>query len=156
MREQLSGLGALPLAGRDLRVGARRVVWLPVVAMLAAVAAATLGLVPPSVAFMTAVALLLLGGALRLDEAYEAVSWPVIVLLGTLIPVSGAMQTSGGTDLLAGLLGQVTQGLAPILALGLVMLATMPGRCAAPPAPASTRSRRPRARSASRSSRPTG
>ncbi|MFO1067119.1 MAG: SLC13 family permease [Geminicoccaceae bacterium] len=80
---------------------------------------------PPSVAFMAAVAALLLGGALRLDEAYESVTWPVIVLLGALIPVSGAMQTSGGTDLLAGLLGQATEGLAPILALGLVMLATM-------------------------------
>ena len=36
-----------------------------------------------------------------LRELYEAVDWPVIVLLGALIPVGGALETTGATDVLA-------------------------------------------------------
>lgn len=125
MPEQLSSLGLLPLASRDLRIGETPMVWLPIIAMALAVAATSLDLVPPSIAFMGAVALLLVGGALRPDEAYGAVAWPVIVLLGALIPVSNALQTTGTTELLAGLLTALTSGLAPWLALALVMLVTM-------------------------------
>ena len=125
MRDQLATLGVLPLAGRELRIGERRLVWLPAAVMAAAVLLASVEVVPPAIAFMGAVAVLLLTGAVRLDEGYAAVSWPVIVLLGALIPVSGALETTGGTELVASLLTRATQGVAPILALGLVMLATM-------------------------------
>jgi di/tricarboxylate transporter len=123
--DQLANLGLLPLAGRDLRIGQPRLVWLPVIVMAIAVGVAALEVLPSSITFLAAVAVLLLSGALRLDEGYEAVSWPVIVLLAALIPVSGALQTTGGTDLVAGWLGQATQGLSPVMALGLVLLATM-------------------------------
>ncbi len=125
MREQLATLGVLPLAARELRIGERRLVWLPAALMAAAVLLASFEVLPPAIAFMGAVAMLLLSGAVRLDEGYAAVSWPVIVLLGALIPVSGALETSGGTELVASLLTQATQGVAPVMALGLVMLATM-------------------------------
>lgn len=125
MREQLATLGVLPLAARDLRIGERRLVWLPAALMAAAVLLASFEVLPPAIAFMGAVAMLLLSGAVRLDEGYAAVSWPVIVLLGALIPVSGALETSGGTELVASLLTRATQGVAPVMALGLVMLATM-------------------------------
>lgn len=125
MREQLATLGVLPLAARELRIGERRLVWLPAALMAAAVLLASFEVLPPAIAFMGAVAMLLLTGAVRLDEGYAAVSWPVIVLLGALIPVSGALETSGGTELVASLLTQATQGVAPVMALGLVMLATM-------------------------------
>jgi di/tricarboxylate transporter len=125
MRDQLATLGVLPLAGRELRIGERRLVWLTAALMAAAVLLASLEVLPPAIAFMGAVAGLLLTGAVRLDEGYSAVSWPVIVLLGALIPVSGALETSGGTALIASLLTQATLGVDPILALAMVMLATM-------------------------------
>jgi di/tricarboxylate transporter len=125
MRDQLVTLGLLPLVGRDLRIGEPRLVWLPAALMAAAVLLASLEVIPPAIAFMGAVAALLLSGAIRLDEGYSAVSWPVIVLLGALIPVSGALETSGGSGLVASLLTDVSSGLAPMLTLGLVLLATM-------------------------------
>ena len=36
-----------------------------------------------------------------LRTIYEAIDWPVIVLLGALIPVAGAMETTGAADLIA-------------------------------------------------------
>jgi di/tricarboxylate transporter len=56
---------------------------------------------------------------------YEAVDWPVIVLLGALIPVAGAMESTGAADLIAqGLLGTFAQGNA-ILALTVILVVTM-------------------------------
>ncbi len=45
---------------------------------------------------------MLLTKALTLREAYEAVEWPILIMLGALIPVSEAVRTTGGTDLIAG------------------------------------------------------
>jgi di/tricarboxylate transporter len=60
-----------------------------------------------------------------LREAYQAIDWPVIVLLGALIPVAGVMETTGSADLIARfLLDNVAQGNA-IVALALVLVVTM-------------------------------
>ena len=36
--------------------------------------------------------------ALPLREAYDAVEWPILVMLGALIPVSDSLRTTGATD----------------------------------------------------------
>jgi len=62
---------------------------------------------------------------LPLRSVYEAVDWPVIVLLGALLPVAGAMQNTGAADLIARLLLEnVAQGNA-LVGLAVVMLTTM-------------------------------
>ncbi|WP_292036387.1 MULTISPECIES: hypothetical protein [unclassified Brevundimonas] len=50
---------------------------------------------------------------------------PGVVLIAALIPVSDAIQTTGGSDLVAGLLRTVFGGMPGILAVGGVMLASM-------------------------------
>ena len=57
---------------------------------------------PVAIAFFGAAVAMLLIRALTLREAYEAVEWPILILLGALIPVSEALRTTGGTDLIAG------------------------------------------------------
>ena len=76
-----------------------------------------------AIAFFGA-AVLLLFGALTLREAYEAIEWPILVLLGALIPVSEAIRTTGGTDLIAGWLSHGAT-LPPLGALALIMVAAM-------------------------------
>ena len=61
-----------------------------------------LGVVPVAIAFFGAAVAILLIRALTLREAYEVVEWPLLVMLGALIPVSDALRTTGGTDLIAG------------------------------------------------------
>ncbi|MBT8064666.1 MAG: anion permease, partial [Gammaproteobacteria bacterium] len=56
---------------------------------------------------------------------YQAVDWPVIVLLAALIPVAGAMASTGTADFLAqNLLDRVAAG-SPVIALGLILVVTM-------------------------------
>jgi len=62
---------------------------------------------------------------LTLKEAYEAIEWPVLILLGALIPVSEALQATGATGLVAGWLSVAAQPLPPLGALGLMLVAAM-------------------------------
>jgi di/tricarboxylate transporter len=56
---------------------------------------------------------------------YDAIDWPVIVLLACLIPVAVAMESTGAADLLArSLLEGIAQG-RPVIALTLILVVTM-------------------------------
>jgi di/tricarboxylate transporter len=68
---------------------------------------------------------LLLTKSLSLREAYEHIEWPVLVLLGALIPVSEAVRSTGVSDLIAERLSAVASALPPMGALALVMVAAM-------------------------------
>jgi di/tricarboxylate transporter len=69
--------------------------------------------------------LLILFGALPIRDAYEAVEWPILVMLGALIPVSEAIRTTGATDLMASWLSGVAAGLPAWGALAIIMVAAM-------------------------------
>ncbi|WP_372623614.1 SLC13 family permease [Falsiroseomonas sp.] len=117
--------GCVPLAGRALRIPQARQAWTAAGIMAAAIAAAASGLTSSAVAFAGGV---LAAMALRIVPprgVYQAVDWTVIVLLGALIPVAGAMETTGAAALLAGLLLEHLAGGNVLLALALVMMVTM-------------------------------
>jgi di/tricarboxylate transporter len=102
LQQALSTMMCLPLADRGLRVPRQRPIHVPLAVFGAAIAATALGLVPVQIAFVTVVATLVLFGTLSLREVYESVEWPVILLLGALIPIGEALQSTGGTALIAG------------------------------------------------------
>lgn len=117
--------GCVPLAERELRIPSRRKAWLAVAIMSFSVGTAAFGLLPAAISFALGV---LASMALRTvppRSVYEAVDWPVVVLLAALIPVAGAMQTTGTADLIARvLLDNVAQGHA-VVALALILVVTM-------------------------------
>ena len=123
--EFASDTGCVPLAERELQIPNKRKALQATAIMLLSVVVAATGLLPASVAFMAGALLTLLVRALPLRALYEAVDWPVIVLLGALFPLANAMQSTGTADLMArGLMSSVAQGNA-IVALLLVLLVTM-------------------------------
>jgi di/tricarboxylate transporter len=123
--DKLKELGCLPLAGRDIRLGSARQRLIPVVVLGGAMVLTALGVLPVATAFFTAAVLMILFGALSLREAYDAIDWPILVMLGALIPVSEAMRTTGGADLIAGWLSQLASTLPAYGALALIMLAAL-------------------------------
>lgn len=117
--------GCVPLAERALRIPNGKEALMALGVMAAAVGAAAFGLFPAAIAFAGGVLAVM---ALRLvppRTVYSAVDWPVIVLLAALIPVAGAMATTGAADLVATfLLDWFAQGNA-IVALALILIVTM-------------------------------
>lgn len=124
MPETLGELHLLPLAERDLRIG-RQGSLLPLAVLAAAMILVAFQLVPVAVAFFGAAVLLLLARSLSLREAYDVVEWPILVMLGALIPVSDALRTTGGTDLIAARLSDTAMALPAYGALLLLMAAAM-------------------------------
>ena len=120
-----SSQGCVPLAQRDIQIPDRRRAVLASVVMAAAIAGAAFGLVPAAISFVAGVLVFLAASVVPPRQVYDAVDWPVIVLLAALIPVAGVMATTGTADLLAaGLLDTLAQG-HPVVALTLILVVTM-------------------------------
>jgi di/tricarboxylate transporter len=124
MPETLGELHCLPLAERDLRIG-RKASLLPILVLAAAMGLVAFNVVPVGIAFFGAAVVLLLARSLTLSEAYDAIEWPILIMLGALIPVSDALRTTGGTDLIAAGLSQAATSLPAWGALALLLAAAM-------------------------------
>ena len=118
-------LGLLPLADRGHSIIQRDKAWIAVAAFAAAIAAASFGLVYLPVALGCVVALYALLNIVPLRDVYNSVEWPVIVLLGSMIPIGGALQSTGGTELIAGGIVDVSAGFSPVVVLTLLVIVTM-------------------------------
>ncbi|MFV0512144.1 MAG: SLC13 family permease [Jhaorihella sp.] len=118
-------LGCLPLAQRGLSVTANEKVWLAMGIFGAAVAAASFGLIYLPVALGLVVVGYVLARILPASEIYNHVEWPVVVLLGSMIPLGAALDSSGGTALIAGALVGLTQGFPAWAVLTVLMAVTM-------------------------------
>jgi len=103
-------LGCLPLATRGLSVTANDKTWLAIGLFGAAVLAASVGLLYLPVALGLVVVAYVLTGILPIAELYDHIEWPVVVLLGSMIPLGAALEASGGTQLIAGGLVTLTEG----------------------------------------------
>jgi di/tricarboxylate transporter len=118
-------LGCLPLADRGLAVTDHRKVWLAIGLFGAAVVAASVGLLALPVALGLVVVGYVVTGILPLAEIYDSIEWPVVVLLGAMIPLGAALDASGGTVLIAGSLLDLTAGLPGWAVLTVLMVVTM-------------------------------
>lgn len=123
--EVVDWIGGLPLAERGLSVTQDTKTWLAIGVFAAAVAAASFGLVYLPVALGLVVVAFVLSGILPIKEVYDHIEWPVVVLLGSMIPLGAALETSGGTELIASALIGLTNGLPAWAILTVLMVVTM-------------------------------
>ena len=118
-------LGCLPLADRGLAVTENNKVWLAIGIFAGAVIAASLGLIYLPVALGLVVIAYVLTRIVPLSELYTHIEWPVVVLLGSMIPLGAALKTSGGTELISGALLGWTAGMPAWAVLTVLMIVTM-------------------------------
>lgn len=125
MPDVLGELRCLPLAGRNLRLGSRGRSFLPLAVLGIAMALVAVHVVTVEVGFFAAAVVLLLVRSLTLREAYESIDWPILIMLGALIPVSDALRTTGATELIAALLSAMAGRFSSFGALALIMVTAM-------------------------------
>ncbi len=125
IREFAADSGCVPLAARALRIPNTRRAITATVILAAAITGAGFGLLPAAVSFAAGVLAALALRVIPLRSVYDAIDWPVIVLLGAMIPVAGVMATTGTGDLIARLLlDHVAQGSA-VVSLVVILVVTM-------------------------------
>ena len=118
-------LGCLPLAERGLQVTQRKKAGLAVAIFGGAVLLASIGVLYLTVALGIAVVLMILTGIMPLRQLYQSVEWPVIVLLGSMIPIGIALEASGGTALIASGIVNTASSLSPAAVMVILMIVTM-------------------------------
>ncbi len=123
--EVVNRLGLLPLAGRGLQVGKRSQAGICVGIFAVAIAAAAMGVLALPIALACAAAVVVLLGIVPLRDVYHSIDWSVIVLLGAMIPIGAALESTGGTQLIAGALVDLSAGLPAVVVLVLLMVVTM-------------------------------
>ena len=62
---------------------------------------------------------------MSIRDVYESIEWPVIVLLGGMIPVGQALADTGATSLIAGVILQYASLLTPEMLLAALIVVTM-------------------------------
>ena len=121
----LGELQILPVAQRDIALGRSKRGWLPALVLLVAMSLVALGQAPVAIAFFGAAVVLLVLRVLTIEEAYQTMEWHVLILLAALIPVSEAVRSTGGTDLVAGWLEPWLHAVPPSAALAIIMVIAM-------------------------------
>ncbi len=123
--DNISSLDLLPLAERNVTVGVYSKVGLALLIFGSAIALSMFGILPITLAFVGAVLAYVFTGILPVREIYRQIDWPIIVLLGAMIPVSNALQTTGSTQLIADAMVSMTHSLPTWFILALIMVITM-------------------------------
>ncbi|MEP7140719.1 MAG: SLC13 family permease [Caldimonas sp.] len=118
-------LGLLPLADRQLTLGQAKSGLVPIGLLVVALVLVGLKLLDVEVAFFGAAVLTVLTKQVSLKDTYNAIEWPVIVMLGCLIPVGEALKDTGATGIVADLLSLGAQHLPGYATLGLILLVSM-------------------------------
>lgn len=118
-------LGVLPLKERGLNVTQHKQAGLAVALFGAAIALASFGLLQLAVALAVVVILYVLLKIVPISSVYEQIEWPVIVLLGSMIPLGSALEASGGTELIANGIISLTAGYSAPVVLTVLMVVTM-------------------------------
>jgi di/tricarboxylate transporter len=125
LSKAMTELGALPLADRSVQLGARRPLVLPALILTAAMVMLALHLLPVAIAFAGAALLMVLTRSISMREAYASLDGTVLVLIAALVPVSEALQKTGGADLIAASLSGLMLHAPPLAVLALMMIAAM-------------------------------
>jgi di/tricarboxylate transporter len=125
LQSSLNSLGCLPLASRGLSITTPRNVLLASAIFAITLATIAFGLVPAATALVTGALVMILVGLIPLGGIYESIDMPVIVLVAAMLPVGQALETSGGSQLIAEALLGLGQSLPPAGTLALLMVAVM-------------------------------
>jgi di/tricarboxylate transporter len=123
--DTIAALGCLPLAERQLKLGRPRQLALPLAILAAAMVASGLELVPAAVAFVAAALAITLLRLLPVAEIYAAIEWPILIMIGAMIPVGEAVAKTGTADLIANGLSHLAAVLPPYGILAVILAVSM-------------------------------
>ena len=115
----------LTLERKDLQIPQRKKSWMAVLSFLVAIIASSLGYINLPIALSLVVVFYIAANVIPTIEVYRSVSWPVIVLLGAMIPIGEALQSSGGAETISNSLLYIASGASPVVILTMMLLITM-------------------------------
>lgn len=121
----ITNLGLVPLASGDLNLGRPRRIYLALAIFSVGILAAAFNVLPIAVAIMAVAVVMLMTGLIPVKDLYTSIDWPIIILLGAMIPVGMAFDQVGGTTLVANLILGSGPMMTPHLTVLVIMVVSM-------------------------------
>lgn len=121
-------LSCLPLAERSVNIDTkikRTDQYLPLTLFLIGIILTTAGIFPVQISFFAVAVILVLFKFMTPREFYDAIEWPTVLLLATLLPLGGAFQKSGASTTIAGILTGLSSILPPSITIAILMVIAM-------------------------------
>jgi len=115
----------LTLERRDLQIPHRKKASLAISSFLIAIIASSLGYIDLTIALSLVVIFYIAANVIPKIDIYRSIHWPVIVLLGSMIPIGQALQSSGGAETISNILINISYGATPVTILTSVLIITM-------------------------------
>jgi len=125
IEEAIIKLNCYPLASRVLGLGRNAKAVPAMLTFILAIVAAASGLVSIQLALGMATVAMVLLNIVPVREFYDGVDWAVVVLLGAMIPLGTALETTGTTTLLVDEILVVAGDLSPVFLIAMILIITM-------------------------------
>lgn len=123
--ENVVNLGLVPIAERTINVGLKRSMFLPFVLFLCGILLTSFQLLSIEISFTLVVVSMVMLNILPMRQVYKSIDWSIIVLLGALIPLGGALKTTGAAKIIGSSILSMTGDGSLLLVLALLLLITM-------------------------------
>lgn len=125
LNDSIVNLGCMPISSDEPRLGNPRRIVSALFIFGSAMLSVLTGFLQVQIAFTLAALLFVLTGIISFREVYDKINWPIIVLLGAMIPVGLALEISGGADTIAVQILALGESLPLWQMLAIVMILTM-------------------------------
>lgn len=125
INDAITSMHCLPLAQRGLTIGKPKRTIFALSVFAIAIILVIADLLPVQIAFSLAAIMMVMSKILHLNDLYTSIDWPVIVLLGAMIPVGVAFETSGGANLITHQIVELGSHLPIWALLGIIMIVTI-------------------------------
>ena len=117
--------GCFPLAERGMAFGQKKYALWAISIFGAAIALTAFGVIPIQVSLGSAVVFMVLLKVIPVRELYDGIDWSVIILLGAMIPVGGALESTGTTKIIAEGLLNMAGNVSIVFILTAILVITM-------------------------------
>ncbi len=121
----ITNLGLIPLASGDISLGRQRRIYPALAIFSIGIIAAAFNILPIAVALMSVAVVMLITNLIPIKDLYTSIDWPIIILLGAMIPVGAAFGKVGGTSLIANFILDFGPVMTPHLAVVIILIASM-------------------------------
>lgn len=125
IEDAINKLGCLPLAQRGIDFGKRKYAMLALGIFISVITLSASGAMPIQISLGCAVILMVLFNIIPLRELYHTIDWPIVILLGAMIPIGSALEQTGTTQIIANGLLSITSELPIFVILTAILIITM-------------------------------
>ena len=125
MTKSMDRLGLLPLAARGFAMGKRGHGGIAILLLAGAITAAATGFASLTIALAIAALGMVLFSIIPVRDLYHTIDWPVIVLVASMIPIGGALESTGTTELIAAAILDISIGHSAFFVMAILFIVTM-------------------------------